>query len=157
MRFILQEEETKRTLCTQTWSPCQDLQSTHTQLVAVVLTLCWCGGEPRRVGAVVVHHVVRADPHELVALVHAQLRHGGAIPPEALLAGTAAALLVVGRRHLAGARARVDVEAPVGGDEGRVGPVRLHQSSLSRPVVGVPDWAVDAHGLILREGDSFVF
>jgi hypothetical protein len=100
--------------------------------------------------------VVRARPHELVALVHGQLRHLLLLPPvAALLAprGPAAA------GHLAGVRvggvrrpdAAVHAHLPERGLERRVRPVRLHAPALRRPVVRVPDGAVHGHRLRSRE------
>ena len=109
----------------------------HT-LVAVVLALDRGGGKPSRVGAVIIHHVIRPHPHKLVALVEVELQHGRRIPPVPLLGAAAALLLDVGSGHL-GDRARVDLEALVGCDEGGVGPVRLHKPTLRGPIISIPN------------------
>lgn len=107
--------------------------------MAVVLTLQGSRRKPSRVAAVVIHHVVHPHPQQLVALVRAQLRHGGLVPPVALLGAAAAVPGVVGGRHRGGAGAGVDLEALVGGYKGCVGPVCFHAAALCGPIVCVPD------------------
>nr|ACL54124.1 unknown [Zea mays] len=113
-------------------------------------------GEAVGVDAVVVDEVVRARPHELVALVHAQLRHLLLLPPVAALLAprglaAPARLRGVAVRGVARPGAPVHAHLPERGLERRVRPVRLHAPALRRPVVRVPDGAV--HGHRLRPGE----
>lgn len=85
-------------------------------------------GEAIVVGAVIVDHVVLAHPLQLLG--------GGAVEglrPPASSGG-------VGR------------EAPERGRERGIGPVCLHQSAAGRPLFGVPQASVEAHGLALEVG-----
>jgi hypothetical protein len=100
--------------------------------------------------------VVRARPDELVALVHGELLHLLLLPPVApLLAvravGAAPHLGGVPVAGVGGPGAPVDADVPERGLERRVRPVRLHAPALRRPVVRVPDGAVQRHRLRRRE------
>lgn len=117
--------------------------------VAVVKALDGRNREPGGVGAIIIDHMFHVSPHELVALVDCQPRKCRVVPPVPLLAGAATAPPhVLGGRHRGHALARVNLEALVGGNEGCMAPVGLHPSALCSPIVGVPNWAVHAHGLV---------
>jgi len=91
------------------------------------------GGEALRgslgVGAVVVDHVLALHPAHALLQGEVEL----VVLPVAGGGGGAAAGLSAGDGD-----AGVGPEAPVGGGEGRVGPVRLDAPALRGPVVGVP-------------------
>lgn len=158
----------------ETWRPCQMTEGgigskflfytfnntrttrAHTRSMAVVLALHGCGGEPRRVGAIIIHHMISPHPHQLVALVEVELRHGGPVPPIPPLGTAAAPLHVIRSRYHLGALARVDLEPFVRGYKGCMRPICLHPAPLSCPIISIPNWAVNSHCLILWEWDSFV-
>lgn len=126
-------------------------------LVAVVLALHRCHRESSGVDAIIVDHMVSPNPYELVALVNAQLRHRGLVPPEPLLAATAALAGEIRGGDGGGAFTGVDLEAGVGGDERSVAPIGLDSAALRGPIVGVPYRAVNAHGLVGGERNAFGF
>lgn len=112
--------------------------------------------ESSGIGAIIVHHMVSPNPYELVALVHAQLRHRRLVPPEPLLVTTAtlASIIRGGVGVGGGAFTRVDLEAGVGRNERRVAPVGLNAPPLRGPIVGVPYRAVNPHGLVAWERNT---
>lgn len=68
----------------------------HSWLVAVVHALGGNSWEPRRVSAIVIDEVIGSNPHELVALVHIELRQCWLIPPEPFLTTAAAFFGIIG-------------------------------------------------------------
>lgn len=126
-------------------------------MVRVMNTLSRYNGEPSSVGAIIINHMVSPNPHELVALVQVQFGQRWFVPPILLILAAATVLSTICWRHRHGARARVDLEVLVGGNEGCVAPICLHTTTLRGPIVRVPDRAVHAHGLVLREGNALVF
>lgn len=105
----------------------------------MVLALHGHRGKPSHITAIVINHVISLNPQKLVALVGAELRHGGLVPPVALLHTAGAATGVFSSRHRGGAGAGVDLETRVGGYEGCVGPICFDASALRGPIVCVPD------------------
>jgi hypothetical protein len=99
---------------------------------------------------------VRARPDQLVALVHGEPLHLLLLPPVAALlavraVGAAPHLGGVPIAAVDGPDAPVHAHVPERGLERRVRPVRLHKPALRRPVVRVPDGAVQRHRLRRRE------
>nr|ACR34173.1 unknown [Zea mays]ACR36769.1 unknown [Zea mays] len=94
------------------------------------------------IGAVVVDGVAAPDLGQAAVLRGVEVPELRLVPPARALGGAEA--------RLRGGLAAVDVEAAVGGDEGRVGPVRLLAPAAGRPVVGVPQAGVELHRLAER-------
>ena len=110
--------------------------------------------EPLGVGAVVVDHVPILRLPQLLLLLHVVQPTGrSAVEPVAAAAGRRALLAAHPRREPARLAAGGAVVPEVGGER-RLGPVRLDAPALRRPVVGVPEHAVQPHRLVHREGDA---
>jgi hypothetical protein len=97
------------------------------------------------VGAVVVDHVAVAHPLQVGDLLRCEVEVRRVL-------GLGAAPRHAGRRLAPG-----DVVVAVVGDEGRARPVRLDAAALRRPVLRVPQAAVDALLLPRRERNALVF
>ncbi|GER53254.1 PR domain zinc finger protein 16 [Striga asiatica] len=118
-------------------------------LVTMVLTLNWGYREPSLVRAVIINHMVRPNPHQLVALVQAQLRHNRLVPPEPAGPTATAPFDIVSSSNRIWTLTAVDLKALVRGHERGMGPIGLDKPTLCGPIVGIPNRAVDAHGLVL--------
>ena len=126
-------------------------------LVVVVHAFNGRHRKPSRVGAIVVDHMMCLNPHELVALVDVELWQCRLVPPIPLVHAAATLLGIIGSGDRHWALAGVNFKTLVGGDKGCVGPVRLHSPALRGPVVGIPNRAVHAHGLVFGKWHSLVF
>lgn len=101
------------------------------------------------VTAVVVDGVLASNPAQPPPLISIEVLELLLVPPPLTLGGT-----VLGfHRRLAA----VDVEAPVGGHEGSLGPVGLFESSPSGPIICIPQTRVELHWLVEWESHSQVF
>lgn len=132
-------------------------QTKTTPLVVVMLAFHRCNREPSCVHAIVIDHVIGLDPQKLVALMIAQLRKCGLVPPEPLLAATAALSSIIGICHSDRTFTTVDFKSPVRGNKWSVSPVSLYPTTLCGPVIRIPYWAIHSHGLVLWVGYPFVF
>jgi hypothetical protein len=97
--------------------------------------------EPALIGAVVVVHVVLLDALVRRPLLRGDVPVPGAVPPQVRRA----------TRRRAAAGAATDVEPPVPGREGPLGPVHLGPPAVRRPAGAVPDARADQHRLLRRE------
>ena len=98
------------------------------------------GGEPRAIRAVIVDGILATNPCKTSVLEGIEVLEGTLIPPPLPLCGADGS----GGRGFAA----VDMEAAVGGEEGRLAPVGLLKAASRGPVVGIPEAGVDLHGLI---------
>lgn len=124
------------------------------RLVLVVLALNRGNREPSAIRAIIVNHMVRPDPYQLVTLVQIQLGHNRFIPPVLLLPITAATPSILSSCNSCRALTTVNLKSLIGCYEGRVWPISLNEPALCSPIICIPNRTIHTHWLILGVWDS---
>lgn len=119
-------------------------------------TLCWRNWEPSSVRAIVIEDVSGPNPLQLMALVHVEFSQIWLVPPILLTLTAAAPFRVIHCSHWHRALTSIDLKVLEGRKERRVAPIRLHTTTLGRPIVGIPYRTVHTHGLVFRIRNTLV-
>jgi len=125
-------------------------------LVLVVLALNRSNREPSSIRAIVVNHMVRPDPNQLMTLVHIQLGHNRLVPPVPLLPITAAPPSILDSCNSCWTRTTVNLKSLIGCYKGRVWPISLNKPTLRSPIIRIPNRTIHTHWLILGVWDPSV-